>query len=47
MAHELEQRRKLARHRGGFLEGPTGLGPARARGAWQASCTTSPMTGCR
>jgi hypothetical protein len=25
MAHELEPGRKLARHRGSFLEGPTGL----------------------
>jgi hypothetical protein len=27
MARELGHGRKLARHRGGFLEGPTGLGP--------------------
>ncbi len=27
MARELEPGRKLARHRGSFLEGPTGLGP--------------------
>jgi len=33
MAHELEPGWKLARHRGGFLKGPTGLGPrARQKG---------------
>jgi hypothetical protein len=29
MAHELEPARKLARHRGSFLEGPTGSTRAR------------------
>jgi hypothetical protein len=32
MAHELEPGRKLARHRGGFLEGPAGLDRARQEG---------------
>ena len=32
MAHELQPGRKLARHRGSFLEGPTGLSRARQQG---------------
>ena len=41
MARELEPGRKLACHRGSFLEGPTGLGRARQQ-ACQAACMTSP-----
>jgi hypothetical protein len=32
MAHELEPGRKLARHRGSFLESPAGSSPARQEG---------------
>jgi len=39
MAHELEPGWKLARHRGGFLQGTDRPGPARAGRACHAACT--------
>ncbi len=46
MAHELQHGRKLARHRGSFLEGPTGLVP-RAPGGPVRRCARSPRRGAR